>query len=225
MEHTTEELGKMVSPGVMIMGLFLVGFGLFLTSQSSVQSSQFGRWQAAPLVREAGELQTIGSGSDVVIVGSIDLENPVSAEGFVVYDYWEERRDSLDHGRRSWESVSANKYRPAFQLLLGSQAIVIQSWHAALHNTQTASIGISVKLQGFSLGERVTVFGTLVSPDEPFEVDADVICGGGNEECLEGFSGVSTSLLTIAVVMVLVGGGLTWAGARKSKTPPNEVAA
>jgi hypothetical protein len=221
-EHTTEETGKMVAPSAIIVGLFVIVGGLFLASEGYKQTSKFRRWQATPLVQETGELQAISSGSDVVMVGSIGLENPTS-NGKVIYTYWEERKDPLERGRRYWAHVSAKDYRPgSFQLLLGNQTVTVQSGQASLRNAQEALISFNVKLEGFALGERVTVFGTVVSPNAPFEVQANIICGGGSEECLEGLSAGPSFLHKVAPILMLLGGGLIWAGARKSKTPPSE---
>jgi hypothetical protein len=223
MGHAAEGARRFEATGEIILGLLAIVGGVFLMSQCSRQNSKFHRWQAAPLVQETAELQAIGGGSDVVMVGSIDLKNPVS-EGFVIYNYWEERRDSLEHGRLSWERVSAQDYRPAFQLLLGDQEVMVHSWRAALHNAQEGLRSFNVKLEGFTLGERVTVFGTVVSPDVPFEVRASVICGGGREECLEGFT-TACGFSKIGAILILVGGGHIWLGVRKRRTPPNELAA
>jgi hypothetical protein len=224
MGQPNEEARRFEATGVIIMGLVMIVGGLFLVSNGLEQNSKFHRWQAAPLVQEAGELQAIGSGNDVVIVGSIDLKNPTS-KGKVIYTYWEERRDPLKR-RDYWAHVSAKDYKPSsFQLLLGNQTVTIQSWQASLRNAQEALISFNVKLEGFALGERVTIFGTVASPDAPFEVRASVICGGGSEGCLEALSVGPSFLLKVAPILMLVGGGLIWAGARKSETPPNELAA
>ena len=222
MGQPSEDTRKFEASRDIIFGLISIVFGLFLMSNGLEQNSEFRRWQAAPLIQETGELQAVGSGSDVVMVGSIDLENPTS-KGKVIYTYWEERRDPLEHGRRYWAHVSAKDYKPSsFQLLLGNQTVTVQSWQASLRNTQTALISFNTKLEGFALGEKVTVFGTAVSPDAPFKVQANTICGGGSEECLEGLSVGPSFLLKVAPILMLVGGGLIWAGARKSKAPPNE---
>jgi hypothetical protein len=224
MGQPNEGTRRFEATGVIIMGLVMIVGGLFLMSNGLEQNSKFHRWQAAPLVQETGELQAIGSGNDVVMVGSIDLENPTS-EGLAMYTYWEQRRDSLNR-EDYWAHVSAKDYRPgSFQLLLGTQTVTIQSWQASLRKTQETLISFNVKLEGFTLGEKVTVFGTVVSPDAPFEVQASVICGGGSEGCLEALSAGPSFLLKVAPILMLVGGGLIWAGARKLKTPPNELTA
>jgi hypothetical protein len=223
MGHAAEGARRFEATGEIILGLLAIVGGLFLMSQCSGQNRDFNRWQAAPLVQETAELQAIGGGSDVAMVGSIDLKNPVS-EGFVIYNYWEQRRDSLEHGRQYWADVSAKRYRSAFQLLLGNQTITVQSWDASLLNARDRLISFNVKLEGVTLGERVTVFGTAVSPDAPFEVQASVICGGSREECLEGFP-TACGFSKIAAILILVGGGHIWLGVRKRRTSPNELAA
>jgi hypothetical protein len=228
MGNAAEERRKFEATVGIILGLVMVVGGFILISQGAKENRDFNRWQAALLVQETAELQAIGDGSDVVMAGSIDLKNPVS-EGFVIYNYWEQRRDSLEHGRLSWERVSAQDYRPAFQLLLGDQEVMVHSWRAVLYNTQEGLQSFNVKLEGFTLGERVAVFGTVVSPDAPFEVQANVICGGGREECLEGLSAGPTILPKIAAILILLGGGSIWLGVRgrrtPPRTPPNELAA
>lgn len=224
MGQPNEGARKFEATAVIIMGLLMIVGSLSLMSQGLEQNSEFRRWQAAPLVQETGELHAIGSGGDVVMVGSIDLKNPTS-KGFVIYTYWEQRRDSLNR-EDYWTHVSAKDYRPtSFQLSLGNQTITIQSLRAILKKWQERLIGFNVELRGFTLGEKVTVFGTVVSPDAPFEVRASVICGGGSEGCLEALSVGPSFLLKIAPILILVGGGLIWAGARKLKAPPNELAA
>ena len=224
MGQPTEGTRKFEATGVLIMGLVMIVGGLFLLSNGLEQNSGFRRWQAAPLIQETGELPAIGSGNDVVIIGSIDLENPTS-KGLAIYTYWEQRRDSVER-RDYWAHVSAKDYRPgSFQLSLGNQTITIQSWQASLLKWQEHLISFNVELRGFTLGEKVTIFGTVVSPDPPFELQASVICGGGSEECLEGLSAGPSFLLKAAPILMLVGGGLIWAGVRKLKTPPNELTA
>jgi hypothetical protein len=224
MGQPSEDTRKFEATGVLIGGLMMIVGGLFLLSNGLEQNNEFRRWQAAPPVQEAGELQAIGSGNDVVIVGSIGLENPTS-KGLALYTYWEERRDSLE-GRYYWAHVSAKDYRPgSFQLSLGNQTITIRSLRAILKKWQERVIRFNVELRGFTLGEKVTVFGTVVSPDAPFEVRASVICGGGSEGCLEALSVGPSFLLKVAPILMLVGGGLIWAGARKLKTLPNELTA
>ena len=125
MGQPTEGARKFEAAGVIIMGLVMIVGGLFLMSEGYEQNSKFRRWQAAPLIQETGQLQAIGGGNDVVIVGSIDLENPTS-KGLAIYTYWEERRDPLEHGRQYWAHVSAKDYRPgSFQLSLGNQTVTI----------------------------------------------------------------------------------------------------
>jgi hypothetical protein len=223
MGHATEERSKFGAVAVITMGLLAIMLGLSLMSQGLEQNSEFHRWQAAPLIQKTGKLQAIGSGSDVVMVGSIDPKNPTS-KGQVIYTYWEQRRDSLN-GEDYWTHVSAKDHKPAFQLLLGNQMVTIQSSHASLRKAQKALISFNVKLYGFTCGEKVTVFGTVVSSNAPSKVQASIICGGGNEECLKVFSTSSTSDLQMAAFLMLVGGVLILAGARQLKMSLNEPAA
>ena len=53
----------------------------------------------------------------------------------------------------------------------------------------------------------------------PFEVQADIICGGSHEECLESLAKNIIVFYIIAAILILVGGGLVWVGIRKLNPP------
>jgi hypothetical protein len=223
MAQTTGHKRTFESAASIITGLLAVVGGLFLIGQALVSHNKFDRWQAAPLVRETGGFQATSSGSDAVVVGSIDLKNRVTAEGLVVYNQMKQYSAPLRYRRRYWTQVSSG--RTAFQLRLSDQTIMVYSERAALLNAQEVLTSLDTKYEGFGPGQRVTVFGTVVSPRAPFEVRANMICGGNGEECLEGFSTASTSFLQMAAIVILSGGGIIWLGARKPRTPPSELAA
>jgi len=210
--------------GAIIVGLAMMVGGAILLAEGCEQGSDARRWRGAPVVgrvdtagvdrASVGELQAIGSGNDVVLVGSIDWGNQVAVEGFVLYDRLERRRDALD-GRDYWTRVSS--HRPAFDVLLEDQIVTVDSSQAALQAPHVLLAGSDVEYRGFILGQEVTVCGTLVSPDVPFEVQASVICGGSSEGCLADLSGGSSVLLKIGPVLMLIGGGCIGLGLRQLK--------
>jgi hypothetical protein len=212
---------KLNNIAIVIFGLLSFVCSFVLVWGGGVQNDEFERWQDAPLIQETNELQSIADQGDVIITGSIDPEMPASAEGLALHDHWQlNTRGSGSNRQQTWEHIYASDHKPAFQLLRDSdQAVTILSTGAVLLNTQEVMVSGSVRHNGFAPGDRVTVFGTIPSSGTPFEVQADVICGGNNEACLESLAKNIIVFYAIAAILILVGGGLVWIGIRKLNPP------
>jgi hypothetical protein len=208
---------KLNNIAIVIFGLLSFVCSFVLVWGGGVQNDEFERWQDAPLIQETGELQSIAEQGDVIVVGSIDPETPASSEGLALHDYWQQKTQVSGGSRRqTWEHVYASDHKPAFQLLCsGDRPVTIQSTSAVLLNTREVMVSGSVRHEGFAPGDGVTVFGTTRSSNAPFEVQADIICGGSNEACLESLAKNIVGFYAIAAVLILVGGGLVWVGVRK----------
>jgi hypothetical protein len=205
---------------IIVFGVLSFACSGVLVAISFTWNDDYERWQAAPVIQEGqevGELQAIGEGSDVVVVGTIDPAMPPSDEGLAIYSYWRRKTTgSGDHRRQSWELVSARGHTPAFHLLLGGQAIMIEPKEFVdLRNTRESLVSGGAKLIGFAPGDGVTVFGAVISAGVPFEVEASTICGGERQECLEIFARDILVFFIVAAILILIGGGLVWVGVRQ----------
>ena len=210
MKLSGRNLRKLNNIAIIIFGLLSFVCSFVLVWGGGVQSDEFERWQAAPLIQGTDELHTVGAQNDITIVGSIDPETPASAEGLAIYEYWETKSQGSGSRRRLvTEHIYARDHKPAFQLLFdGQTTVTVQSEHAILDNTRDVMISGRVRHHGFSPGDDVTVFGTMLSASAPFEVQADIICGGSHETCLESQAKSIIGFYTIAAILILVGGGL-----------------
>jgi hypothetical protein len=208
---------KLNNVAIVVCGLLAFVCSLVLVWGGGVQGEEYERWEAALLLQDAAELRTVGVQSDGVVVGSVDPETPASAEGLAMYEYWKmEIRGSGRSRRRVTEHVPAYDYKPGFRLLFDGQEVTVQSERAYFRDTQDIMVGGDVWHHGFAPGDGVTVFGTVLSAGE---VQADVICGGNREECLEGFSKQTLVTFIIAAILILVGGGLIWLGIARLRKP------
>lgn len=194
------------------IAIAMVGVSMILMSPmclwgSSLFNAELGRWKAARFVGQAGEFAAIPTGSDVAILGSIAPQTAAPREGLAIYEEWQRASNG-----RGWQVTV--RHQPAFELLLGEQSITVQSTDATLYNTREVLVSTG-KLDGFAPGSPITVLGRVTSPDEPFQVQAEVICGGGRDECMGQFSSTSTIFVVVTIVLLLAGIGLAWLGVRR----------
>ncbi len=193
---------------IFIVGLFLILIGLFFLFFSHLEQSHYERWKAAAVIREVGELRTL-QGRDVALVATIDPQTPTEEHGLALYEYWEHQTHYKDGEREEeWEHISALDYKPAVNLLLYEQPIVVRSQDASLQKTTTVRQNNDVKLKGLSPGQAVTLLGQVSSPQDPPTVEADIICGGSRQSCLKQFAQQSTILRVIGLGLLAIGIGL-----------------
>jgi hypothetical protein len=208
---------KLNNIAIVIFGLLAFACSFALVWGGQVQNADYERWQDAPLIQQTGELQSHAPGSDVVLVGSIDPGTSASEEGLAMYEYWQQKTHGSGSNRRqTWEHTYSYDYKPTFALLRdGDQPVTIRSDSALLLNTREVMVGGSVRHNGFAPGDEVTVLGTVRSANAPFEVQANVICGGDSDECLESLAKSVLALYIIAAILILVGGVVVLIGIRK----------
>jgi hypothetical protein len=203
---------KLDNIAIIVFGVLMIVVSPVCLWGSSVFNEELSRWQAARFIQEAGELATIPEGSDVAIVGSIPPDAAAPREGFAIYEVWE-LTYGVGESERKWRVTGGHK--PVFGLLLGEQGVAIQSARATLYNTREVGVSHEERLEGLTPGSEITILGTLSSSQESFEVQAEVICGGGRDQCLGQFSRPSIILVVVTVVLILAGIGLVWFGLRR----------
>ncbi len=203
---------KLDNIAIVIFGVLMIVVSPICLWGSSVFNAELSRWQAARVIQEAGELTTVRQGSDVAIVGSIPPNAAAPREGLALYDEWKLAR-GVGESERKWQVTDGHK--PVFELLLGGQGVVVQSAGATLYGTREVMVSHDEKLKGFTPGSEITVLGTRASFEESFQAQAEVMCGGGRDECLGQFSKTSTVLVIVTAVLVLAGIGLVWFGFRR----------
>ena len=213
---------KLNNIAIVIFGLLAFACSFALVWGGHVQNADYERWRDAPLIQQTGELQSHAPESDVVVVGSIDPDAPASEEGLAMYEYWQQKTHGSGSNRRqTWEHTYSYDYKPTFALLRdGDQPVTIRSDSALLLDTREVMVGGSFRHTGFAPGDEVTVFGSarpadVRSADAPFEVQANVICGGDSDECLESLAKSVLALYVITAILILVGGVIVLIGIRK----------
>jgi hypothetical protein len=205
---------KINAIAIVIFGvLFVVGSSVCLFV-SFVGQEEYDHWRAVSLIQEMDELAAVAQDNDVAVVGTIAPWTPKATQGLAMYEHWESQiKQSGRQKRRVW--TMTNSYRPNFELLLGDEAISILSNKASLGNTREVTLSANVTLKGLAPGDSATVLGTLVSTDEPFKVQAQAICGGGKEACVERYAEGANFGGIVAAIALLVGGVLIWVGIRQ----------
>lgn len=204
--------------GLIIVGaLFLMGSAVCLLT-SLVGASESRRWRSTPSVEEPDGFQAIGESGDVVLVGAIVPEVPVSEEGLALYERWE-REIEYDEGEREsrWRHNYDYDHKPTFDLLLGDHRVTVQNRFVVFLNPREMIVDEHVKLKGFAPEDVVTVMGTVASSSEPLAVQAETICGGERERCMRRLARSPVGPAIGAGLMVLVGAGMIWLGVRKPK--------
>lgn len=207
MSHWTQEDRKITSWVFAILGWASILMGLLFLFFSHLQQSHYERWKAAPVVQETGELRTLPN-KDVVLVAIIDPETPTEEHRLALYEYWE-YRSHYENGEeeKEWEHIPALDHKPDLTLLFNKQPVVVQSQDASLHKTTEVRQSRNIELKGLSPGQEVTVLGQVGSPQDPPTIEADIICGGGREGCLRGFSQLSSIFRVIGFVLLALGIG------------------
>jgi len=206
------KMSKLDNIAIVVFGVLMIVISPVCLWGSSVFNEELSRWQSARFIQEAGELTNIPKGSDVAIVGSIPADTAAPREGLAIYEVWK-LTYGVGESKRKWRVTDGHK--PVFELLLGEQGIMIQSARATLYNTRRVIVSHDERLEGLAPGSETTVLGTLSSSEEPFEVQADVVCGGGRDKCLKQFSSPSIILVVVTVILVLAGIGVVWFGLRR----------
>jgi len=194
---------------IIIFGVLFIGGSLFCFSIGSFGRTERSRWEAAPLVQEAGELRTMEEGNDVALTGFIAPDTPEVRGGLALFERWKYKRSS---GQRTyyWERILSHK--PAFELLLGEQRVVVHSAEAALVYAREVRESYRRKLVGFAPGDEVTVLGTVTLASGSPQVHAKYICGSNKEACLKHFSHIWGLTVAAVVLFFLLGGGLIGLG-------------
>lgn len=205
-------MSKLDNIAIIVFGVLMIVVSPVCLWGSSVFNEELSRWQAARFIQEAGELATIPKGSNVAIVGSIPPNVAAPREGLAIYEVWK-LAYGVGESKQKWRVVGGHK--PAFELLPGEQGITIQSARATLYNTREVRVSHDERLEGLAPGSEITILGTLSSSKEPFEVQAEVVCGGGRDECLKQLSSPSIILIVVTVALILAGIGLVWFGLRR----------
>jgi hypothetical protein len=214
MTFATKNPRQINAIAIVIFGvLFIVGSFVCLFAGFASQD-EYDRWQAVPPIREMDELATVAQDSDVAVVGVVAPWTPQATQGLAMYEYWEAQiKQSGSQKRRVW--TMTNSYRPDFELLLGDEAISILSSKASLGNTREVTLSANVTLKGLAPGDQTTVLGTLASSDKPFKVQAQAICGGSKEACVERYAKGANFGGIVAAIALLIGGVLVWVGIRQ----------
>jgi hypothetical protein len=202
-------MNKLNNIAIVIFGVLMIVLSPLCLWGSSVFNEELNRWQSARFIQEAGELPNIPIGSDVAIVGSIPADMVAPREGLAIYEVWE-LTYGVGESRQKWRATGGHK--PVFELLLDEQKITIQSARSILHNTRRVSVSHDERLEGLVPGSEATVLGTLAFAEETFDVQAEIICGGGKDTCLEQFSNTSIILVAVTAILALAGIGLVWFG-------------
>jgi hypothetical protein len=216
MKRTIKRYRKADNIAIVIFGVIFIVGSVFCLVVSVVQGTKHDRWEVARQLRELGELREIGKEGDVTVSGAIASWTPAAQQGFALYEVWErEVRYSGNQKHETWSQAYAHK--PDFELLFGAHPIVIQSERAALQKTQTVQLDVKTRLQGFLPGDEVTVMGTVVLPDDPSTVQAEIVCGGDRGACLGQITQWALIAALGAVVLVLGGMGLVVFGVRRSR--------
>ncbi len=203
---------------VALVGAFFLVSSVVCLATSLVGQSELRRWEAAPSIQELGQLQRVGEGNDVVIVGTLAPDTPVVEEGLALYERWEHEVKYKDGDRKSrWRHNYDYDHKPTFKLLFNDQRINAQSNFVTFHNPREIMLDRDLKLKGFAPGDALTILGSVVAPAEPATVEAEYICGGEREACLSHFSRSSVGPAIGAALMLLIGGGLLWLALRQFK--------
>jgi hypothetical protein len=208
--------------GLVFVGAIFLVASVICLSTSLVGKSESRRWQAAPSIQEPGDLQAVGEGGDVVIVGPIAPDAPVAEEGLALYERWEHEVEYEDGEREShWRHNYDYDHKPTFDLLFGEreQRMRVRSGFVIFYNPREVMVKEHVKLKGFAPDDVVTVMGNVQSSADPLAVQAEIICGGERERCMKRLSRSSVGPAIGAALMLLIGGGLMWLGLKKHKAP------
>jgi hypothetical protein len=216
MKRKVNRYRKADNIAIVIFGVIFIVGSVFCLVISVVQGTKHDRWQAARQIQELGELREVGKEGDVMVSGAIASWTPAAQRGFALYEVWErEVHYSGNRKRETWSQAYAHK--PDFELLFGAHPIVVQSERAALQKTSRVQLDVKTRLQGFVPGDEVTVMGTVVLPDDPSTVRAEIVCGGDRRACLGEMTQWAVVAALAAVVLVLGGIGLVVFGVRRSR--------
>jgi hypothetical protein len=194
---------------IIIFGVLLIAGSLACVFGSLFEKTERSRWETAPLVQQAGELQTLSEGRDIVLVGVISSDTPPAREGLALYEYW--TREVRYYGKQRqyiWEEDPFHSHKPVFEVLLGKQDIPVQSKHASFRNARKIQVSARARLEGFAPGDTVTVMGIVTQVAGLPQVRARYISGGERETSLKQFSHFSIIWAVIAALMFLGGSGL-----------------
>ncbi len=204
---------KLNSVAILIFGVLFVLASIVCLLLGFTGQKEYDRWKAVPPIQQIGALEAVAQGSDVAVVGTIAPWTSATVEGFALYQKWEcEIKQSGRQKRRVCSMTEA--YRPDFELLLGDEAVAIRAGKASLGNAREVELVGDARLEGLAPGDEVTVLGTRASTDEP-GVQAQVVCGGGWEACVQRYAESTTFAGIVAAVVLLVGGVLIWVGIRQ----------
>jgi len=214
MRRTIKRYRKVNTIAIFLFGLLCMVGSVICLATSIYEGARHDRWQAAAELKEVGELERVGVGGDVTIVGSVAPWTPAAQEGLALYESWERELDyDGDEERETWNRVFV--YKPDFELLFGGHSITIQGERAALQRTRELYQGVDFKLTGFAPGDEVTVMGTVDSLDGGSAVRANIVCGDKRETCL-GQMGLMSKIAAVAAAFLALGGvGLGVWGVRR----------
>jgi hypothetical protein len=216
MKRKVNRYRKADNIAIVIFGVIFIVGSVFCLVISVVQGTKHDRWQAARQIQELGELREVGKEGDVMVSGAIASWTPAAQRGFALYKVWErEVHYSGNRKRETWSQAYAHK--PDFELIFGAHPIVVQSERAALQKTSRVQLDVKTRLQGFVPGDEVTVMGTVVLPDDPSTVRAEIVCGGDRGACLGEMTQWAVVAALGAVVAALGGIGLVVFGVRRSR--------
>jgi hypothetical protein len=215
MEESMTMRHKSNNTALVFVGAVLLAGSVTCLVASLIGRSELRRWQAAASIQEPGDLQAVGEGGDVVIVGSLAPDAPAAKEGLALYERWEHVVEYEDGKRESrWRHNYDYDHKPTFDLLVGGHRIRIQNEFVMFYNPREIMPNENVKLKGFAPDDVVTILGSVESTREPLTVEAKYICGGERDRCMRHLSGSSVGPALGAAFLLLVGGGLVGLGVK-----------